>query len=252
MTHAGYVLDWYFNFSPNSRLQSLLGSNTSYGQLLGFPVEALGIAALLCLAILAATSHDFWLAFLGPRTWKTLHYLLYPAFALVIGHVALGALQSEANPTFAIVVGASILAVCGLHFAAALKNVRTATVPLAGDGWLEVGDISEMRDGEARIVATAGGERIAVFCDGQRIAALSNACAHQNGPLGEGRVADGCVTCPWHGFQYRLADGCSPEPFTERVPTYRLRFAGTKVLVDPTPNPPGTLVEPLTIGEAAQ
>ncbi len=31
---------------------------------------------------------------------------------------------------------------------------------------------------------------------------ISNVCQHQNGPLGEGEIIDGCITCPWHGFQY--------------------------------------------------
>lgn len=92
---------------------------------------------------------------------------------------------------------------------------------------------------------------MAVFRHQGLLSALSNACAHQNGPLGEGRVIDGCVTCPWHGFQYRLTDGRSPAPFTERVPTYRLRLDGAAVLVDPRPNPPGTPVAPVPVPEAA-
>ena len=49
-----------------------------------------------------------------------------------------------------------------------------------------------------------------MFRDGAELGALSNLCAHQNGPIGEGRIVDGCVTCPWHGYQYRLVDGCAP------------------------------------------
>ena len=63
-----------------------------------------------------------------------------------------------------------------------------------------------------------------MFRDGDEIGALTNLCAHQNGPLGEGRIIDGCVTCPWHGYQYRLADGCAPPPFTEKLVTYRVRI----------------------------
>ena len=84
------------------------------------------------------------------------------------------------------------------------------------------------------------GERIAVFRDGAQIGALSNLCAHQNGPIGEGRIIDGCVTCPWHGYQYRLADGCAPPPFTEKLATYRVRITDGVVEVDPRPLPPGT------------
>jgi nitrite reductase/ring-hydroxylating ferredoxin subunit len=48
------------------------------------------------------------------------------------------------------------------------------------------------------------------------------------------------VTCPWHGFQYRLADGCAPPPFTEKLATYRVRVTNGLVEVDPRPLPPGT------------
>ena len=111
---------------------------------------------------------------------------------------------------------------------------------LSDDGWLLVGPPLSIPDKSARIVAAPGGERIAVFRDGARIGALSNLCAHQNGPIGEGRIIDGCVTCPWHGYQYRLEDGCAPAPFTEKLATYRVRVAHGMVEVDPRPLPPGT------------
>jgi len=56
-----------------------------------------------------------------------------------------------------------------------------------------------------------------------RLSALSNVCSHQGGPVGEGKVVLGFVTCPWHGYQYRLEDGCSPPPFKERIRMYRVR-----------------------------
>lgn len=50
----------------------------------------------------------------------------------------------------------------------------------------------------------------------------------------------GLVTCPWHGYQYRLADGRAPAPFTERLPTYPVRVRAGIVEVDPRPLSPGT------------
>ena len=44
---------------------------------------------------MAATSHDYWLAFLSPRVWKALHMALYVAYGLVVMHVALGAMQDD-------------------------------------------------------------------------------------------------------------------------------------------------------------
>ena len=44
---------------------------------------------------------------------------------------------------------------------------------------------------------------------------------------------DGCITCPWHGYQYRPESGSSPPPFNDVVPTYSLRVESGRVLVDP-------------------
>jgi nitrite reductase/ring-hydroxylating ferredoxin subunit len=93
------------------------------------------------------------------------------------------------------------------------------------------------------------GERIAIFRWDGRVAALSNVCQHQNGPLGEGRIVDGCVTCPWHGYQYRPEDGRSPPPFTEAVPTFAVRVERGRVLVATTPCAPGTVQTPATVPE---
>lgn len=250
LTHAMFVINWYFAFSPTPRFEALLTANTDYGQALGFPFETFGIIALLILAVLAATSHDFWLRFLGPRFWKGLHYGIYVAYTLVIGHVALGALQSQVNPTFAIITALSVLLVCGLHVAAAIRD-GARDVRTSADEWIKVAAIDEFEEGAARVVRLANGDRIAVFRHNDRLSAISNACAHQNGPLGEGRVSDGCVTCPWHGFQYRLTDGCSPAPFTEKVATYALRRDGNDVFVSSQKNALGTQVAPLHVVEEA-
>lgn len=251
LTHAAFVLNWYFNFSATPRFEALLTSNTSYGQILGFPFETFGILSLLFLLLLAVSSHDFWLSFLTPPVWKFLHYAVYPAYALLVAHIALGALQSQTNSAFAIVTVVSVVLVCGLHAAAAVHETRLAQNARAAvsenDKWHVVGNIAEFEEGRARIRLLDNGDRVAVFLHKGRLSAIGNACAHQNGPLGEGKIIDGCVTCPWHGFQYRLSDGCSPAPFTEKVPTYNLRIDDATVLVNPQMNAPGTPVAPIPL-----
>ncbi|UCF67800.1 MAG: ferric reductase-like transmembrane domain-containing protein, partial [Acidobacteriota bacterium] len=46
---------------------------TQSGNISHFPFEPLGLAALIILFLMAATSHDFWLANLGAGWWKQLH-----------------------------------------------------------------------------------------------------------------------------------------------------------------------------------
>lgn len=247
--HALFVLDWYFAFSRTPPLEALLGSNTSYTSLQGFPFETLGILALLVLAIMALTSHDFWLTFLGPRLWKSLHFLVYPAYVLATAHLVLGAWADQKSVGLGLLVFLGAGSVALLHAAASIKEWRIGRqhAELVSDGWRKVGHPDEIPDKCAKVVVLAADERAAIFKHKGKLSAVSNACAHQNGPLGEGKIVFGCITCPWHGFSYRLEDGISPPPFTEKIPTYRLRLDGDVLFIHERANPPGTYVAPIIL-----
>jgi nitrite reductase/ring-hydroxylating ferredoxin subunit/DMSO/TMAO reductase YedYZ heme-binding membrane subunit len=202
------------------------------------PFEPFGALALVVLLLMAATSHDFWLKNLGASAWKALHLGVLLAYGALVVHVALGALQSERNvvPAAITVLGAGGL--LALHLAASRKEARVDAARGAArdDGFVDACALDDLRENAGR-VTVVDGLRVALFRVGDRVFATSNACRHQGGPLGEGRVVDGCITCPWHGWQYRPQDGCSPPPFQEIVETYRVRIAGGRVLVHPTPLP---------------
>lgn len=243
MTHAYAALDWYFSYGVFGRFEMLLRGNTSFSMAHGFPFEVFGIFALAVLLLLAATSHDFWLRFLTPPGWKALHMALYLAYASVVAHIALGALQAAQSPFLAIVVGLCAIGVAALHVAASRRPFDAALV----DGWLYAGPVTAIEEDHGIVVTPAGAEPIAVFRHAGRLSAVTNLCVHQNGPLGEGRVIDGCITCPWHGYQYRLEDGRAPPPYTDALATFQLRIVDGHVWIDPAPNPPGTYVEPVAV-----
>jgi len=247
-THAYYVLSWYFSFSPTPQLTALFTSNTSFTSVAGFPFELFGVVALLILAVLAVTSHDFWLSFLTPPLWKAIHMSVYFAYAAVVLHVALGALADRRDMVLGLFMAAGLGSLCVLHLIAGWRerSADAAGSPL-DEGWIVAGDLNEIAEGRAIIGATPGGERIAVYRSKGWLSALSNVCSHQNGPIGEGKVVLGFVTCPWHGYQYRLEDGCSPPPFRERIRKYNVKLSGSTVLVDPEPVPLGTKIAPLPI-----
>lgn len=246
LAHALFSLIQFHALGNVHPLVSLFTSNTRFDSLREFPFELLGFAALLILFLMAATSHDFWLKNLSPRIWKTLHMSVYSAYALLVGHVALGALQSEPHPVLAASLILGFLILASLHLAAGRHESRRDRPHPAIDGLIPVGPPESIPDSRACVVASAS-ERIAVFRNGRHISALSNVCEHQNGPLGEGRIIDGCVTCPWHGYQYLPDSGASPPPFTEKVATFRTSIHDGIVYVDPRPCPPGTRLEPTPI-----
>lgn len=253
LIHSVLVLMWYGAFGTVNPLSAMLTMNPRYGSLIGFPFEAFGLAALVILFFMAATSHDFWLKNLSPRWWKAMHMGVYVAYAMLVLHVALGAIQSERSVAYPVLLGAGGLVLLILHLTAGLKEVRrdaqvdarTAAV----DGWVDVASVADIPEDRAKVVIPGKGcAKVAVFRHQDGLSAVANVCSHQGGPLGEGKVIDGCITCPWHGYQYRPADGQSPPPYTEKIPTYELRIEGERVLLNPVPLPPGTPVQPAKIG----
>lgn len=234
-------------------LISLFTSERQYGSFSQFPFQPLGFFALLILFVMAATSHDFWLKNLSPRVWKILHMGVYVAYGLLVGHVALGILQQETSPVYAGVLGAGLLTVTGLHLTAAFVGKRHELhfTGRAKDGFVVVCDAEEIAENRAKTLMI-NGQNIALFRYNGKLSAVSNLCRHQNGPLGEGKIIDGCITCPWHGYQYLPENGQSPPPFTEKLETYAVRCIGTTVWVNPQPNPPGTPQRPALLNATSQ
>ena len=240
LVHAGFALMWYHGFGVVNPIASALGGYGNYGVAVDFPFESLGFIALIILLIMAATSHDFWLSRLSPPVWKGLHMSVYLAYAALLGHVALGTAQFDKGSglLIALTVGAVWLSV--LHIAAMLKG-RSLDVSSSQNGeWINVGNPMSIPLKKAVTVTPKSGERIAVFRQEKGVSAIVAICSHQNGPLGEGCIKDGLITCPWHGFQFDPETGEAPAPFEDRVQTHEVRIENGVVWVRATPDEFGT------------
>jgi nitrite reductase/ring-hydroxylating ferredoxin subunit len=144
--------------------------------------------------------------------------------------------------------------VIGLHLAAAWqeRKVDTKRLDAIPDGFVDACPLDEIPE-KCATVCSVNAERVAIFKYDGKVSAISNVCRHQNGPLGEGKIIDGCVTCPWHGYQYLPDTGASPPPFTEKVSTFHTKIIEGRVWINPRPNPPGTRIVPSQIpGSEAQ
>ena len=233
-------------------LVSVLVSNPRYGTISQLPFQPFGLAALVILFLMAATSHDFWLHNLTAPVWKTLHMCVYVAYTFIVLHVVFGVLQGETSRLLGWTLCGGVLTVFALHVLAARQEARgdrERPNHAHTDGFVDVCGVSDIPEKRA-VVTCLSGERVAVFRYDGRISAISNVCQHQNGPLGEGRIVNGCVVCPWHGYEYVPDTGASPPPFTEKVPTFDVRVVAGRVLVHPQPHAPGTRVEPAAIATA--
>ena len=111
-----------------------------------------------------------------------------------------------------------------------------------------VARVDELGAGERRIVR-AGRVEIGVFNVGGRYYALPNVCAHQFGPLCEGKVTGTLVagaetawrpawvqegeilTCPWHALEFDITTGrCIAYPKV-KLRQYPVRVEGVYVVV---------------------
>lgn len=248
LVHAALVILTYHAGGDTNPFVSIFVTSKLGGSVAAAPFQPFGFFALVILFLMAATSHDFWLANLTAPVWKSLHMLVYFAYGLLVLHVALGVLQSEQNPVYVAAVLLGFATVLGLHLMAGRREMtkdRELTYP-TNESFVDACAVADIPENRARIVCLSG-ERVAIFKYGGKISAVSNVCQHQNGPLGEGKVVDGCVTCPWHGYQYLPETGASPPPFVEKIPTFNVRVKNGRVFVNPQPNPAGTKALPAAV-----
>jgi nitrite reductase/ring-hydroxylating ferredoxin subunit/uncharacterized membrane protein len=99
------------------------------------------------------------------------------------------------------------------------------------ESWTTVAQIHEVVEGKPHL-ARAEGTAIMLVRTGTGVVALSDVCSHESGPLHEGEITDGCITCPWHGSRFRLTDGGVVRgPATAPQPAYDVRIHGDDVQV---------------------
>lgn len=247
--HGVFSIIQFHSLGDTNAIASVFLSNTKYSEVSSFPFQTLGFFALIILFLMAATSHDFWLKNLGPKTWKALHMMVYVAYGLLILHIALGILQYENKPVYwlILVVGFSIVAT--LHLVTGLKSyrwIKNQNRFLKRENYYKVFREEDIPENCAKSVFIEN-QNIAIFKYKGQVSAVSNVCRHQMGPLSEGRIVDGCITCPWHGYQYKPSDGQSPPPFKEKLETYAVKIVGGWIWINPRPFPEGTFVEPVKI-----
>ena len=222
-------------------MESLFTANLKYNQVHAFPFQVLGFFALLIFTIMAITSHDFWLKNLGPKVWKSLHMGVYFAYGLVICHVALGILQYNSHPVYWTILVIGFVSIVTIHLVAGIKSIRQLRYEQKQieEGYHFICALRDIKEGEGRTICIDD-QNIALFKHQKQVYAVDSICRHQLGPLGEGKIVDGCITCPWHGYQYLPHNGQSPPPFTEKLSTYEVKIVNQKIWLNPVPLTKGT------------
>jgi nitrite reductase/ring-hydroxylating ferredoxin subunit len=96
---------------------------------------------------------------------------------------------------------------------------------------VRVADVGDIPAGELRVVEAAGTPIALANVDGT-IYALSNACLHRGGPLGEGDLDGPTVTCPWHGWRWDVRTGANANNPAVAVACFPVTVDGGAVYVD--------------------
>lgn len=97
--------------------------------------------------------------------------------------------------------------------------------------WVTIGTLSDIPVQGSRRVRM-GALTIAVFrTTSNKVYALEDKCPHKNGPLSEGIVHDGCVTCPLHNWVINLEDGTAQGADDGQTRTFPVKIDGENILL---------------------
>ena len=96
--------------------------------------------------------------------------------------------------------------------------------------FVAVGRIADFSQGRGRMVDVSG-RHVAVFRLGDELYALDNMCLHRGGPLCDGSIDNGVVTCPWHGWSYEIKTGTMVQDPRVGVSRHEVRLDGDNVAV---------------------
>ncbi|MGH3069564.1 MAG: Rieske 2Fe-2S domain-containing protein [Streptosporangiaceae bacterium] len=90
-------------------------------------------------------------------------------------------------------------------------------------GWHDLMPAAGLKDAQPA-KAMLGDVPVVVIRDGGDVHVLAGRCSHLSGPLAEGELDAGRLTCPWHGSVFRITDGAVVHgPATAPQPVFRTR-----------------------------
>ncbi|HEV3259649.1 MAG TPA: nitrite reductase small subunit NirD [Gemmataceae bacterium] len=97
-------------------------------------------------------------------------------------------------------------------------------------GFQTVCRVGELAEGEGRVVEVDQ-KLVAVFRAGGCYFAIDDVCPHMGASLSDGYVEDGIVTCPWHAWRFRLADGAWADNPRIKIGCYPVRVVDEAIQV---------------------
>jgi nitrite reductase/ring-hydroxylating ferredoxin subunit/multimeric flavodoxin WrbA len=101
--------------------------------------------------------------------------------------------------------------------------------------WYDLGPVEDLARRPLQQI-TVGRTKIALSCKDGQFGAVSGACNHVGGPLGEGKLEGDYVVCPWHHWKFHCRTGEGEPGFEDdRVPSYEVRERNGRLYVNLDP-----------------
>lgn len=97
---------------------------------------------------------------------------------------------------------------------------------------VELGDLSDLSDGQFRVFPELGTHGIVVCRIAGTLHAVEDNCSHRDAKLSEGRVRGTLITCPLHGAQFDVRTGQHQgPPATVPIACFPVSEDGARVTV---------------------
>jgi nitrite reductase (NADH) small subunit len=111
------------------------------------------------------------------------------------------------------------------------QPARAVPVEMA---WQELAASTRVVEGGAGTFAISGTETVvAVFRHQGILYAMDNACAHEDGPVGEGEVKGTRVRCPYHDWEYDFTTGRCTNSSDRLQTCWHVKEKDGKILLGP-------------------
>ena len=110
-------------------------------------------------------------------------------------------------------------------------NHAEAVPHLVQPGWHHLMTEDDLTEGKP-VRQMLGEVPVVAIRRGGQVHVLADRCSHMSGPLAEGELAEGQLTCPWHGSIFSICDGSVTRgPATAPQPVFETRSVGGAIQV---------------------
>jgi nitrite reductase (NADH) small subunit/3-phenylpropionate/trans-cinnamate dioxygenase ferredoxin subunit len=90
--------------------------------------------------------------------------------------------------------------------------------------------VGQIPEGQGMAYAV-NGRMVAIFNDGGQYHAIDDFCPHMAASLAGGYLENGVVTCPWHGWRFRVCDGTWCDNPRIKIDSFEVRVVEDQIQV---------------------